>query len=164
MPDQESTQSFIRITYYQGLLIAGGFTLLGGFIGAWLNHYFAGQRNNAERYNSAYDKFAEAFTPALHRLDDPKDMLHDIIREEFPRHKDAFFTFEHMVRGGKGESRFKEKWKEYEIKRERIYKYIWGDDPITDFPELLEPDGVTIKNLTEELKRLINELLKIAKI
>ena len=33
MVDQESTQGFIRITYYHGLLIAGGFTILGGLIG-----------------------------------------------------------------------------------------------------------------------------------
>lgn len=163
MSDQESVQGFIRITYYQGLLIAGGFTLIGGIIGAWLNHYFADRRNKTERYNTAYDKFSEAFTPALHRLDDPKERADDIIREEFPRHKDAFFSFEHIVRDTKGETRFKEKWKEYDTKRERIYKYVWSNAPASDFPELLESDGVTAKDFNQILRKLIKELLEIAK-
>lgn len=163
MPDQESTQSLIRITYYQGLLIAGGFTLLGGLIGAWLNHYFAERRNKTERYNTAYDEFSKAFTPALHRLDNPEERTDDIIREEFPRHKDAFFSFEHIIRGTKSEIRFKEKWKEYDAKRERIYKYVWSGAPSSDFPELLESDGYRAKDFNQILKKLIEELLEIAK-
>ena len=163
MPDQESVQGLIRITYYQGLLIAGGFTLLGGLIGAWLNHFFADRRNKTERYNTAYDKFAEAFTPALHRLDDPEERADDIIREEFPRHKDAFFSFEYIIRGTKIEIRFGEKWKEYDAKQQRIYKYVWSGAPSSDFPELLEADGYRAKDFNQILKKLIEELLEIAK-
>lgn len=163
MYDQESAQGFIRITYYQGVLIAGGFTLLGVIIGAWFNHYFAVRRNKTERYNAAYDKFSKMFTPALHRLDDTKEMTHDIIREEFPRHEDAFLDFEHIVRGTKSEIRLKEKWKEYETKCERIKKYVWSNAPASDFPDLLESDGYRAKDFNAILKQLIEELLEIAK-
>ncbi len=121
------------------------------------------KRDRDNRYALAYNAFSKAFTPALHLLDDPNQMTHDIIREECPQHEAAIFDFEHMVSGTKNEVRFKEKWSEYKNKCERIKKYTWSDPPITDFPDLIESDGVTVKDFNKELKQLINELLEIAR-
>ena len=98
--------------------------------------------------------------PALHRFDEPEERADDIIREEFPRHKDAFFSFEHIIRGTKSEIRFKDKWKEYDAKQQRIYKYVWSGAPSSDFPE---HDGYRVKDFNQILKKLIEELLEIPK-
>jgi len=137
----------------QGLIALLGILL--GFL------YWLYKRKEPKRVE--YRKFSQAFTPALHRLANPDERADDIMREEFPRHKDAFSNFEHMVRGSKCEIRFKEKWKEYDAKRDRIYKYVWSGAPSSDFPELLESDGVTAKDFNKILKLLIEKLLEIAK-
>lgn len=138
-------------------------TVAGYFFRLFIEDKIIRKRDRDNRFALTYNAFSKEFSAALHRLDNPEERADDIIREEFPRHKDAFFNFEHMVRGSKCEIRFKEKWKEYETKCERIYKYVWGKAPTSDFPELLEPDGVTAKDFNKGLKRLIHELLEIAK-
>lgn len=69
MADQESTQGFIRITYYHGLLIAGGFTILGGLIGAWLHHYFAGRRDKTNKRLDASTALYETFRTTIRELE-----------------------------------------------------------------------------------------------
>jgi len=53
MADQNSTQDFIRISQYHLALIAGGFGISGGLIGAWLNHHFSGNRDRRKEFNDA---------------------------------------------------------------------------------------------------------------
>lgn len=53
MADQGSTQDFIRISQYHLALIAGGFGVTGGLIGAWLNHFFSGNRDRRKEFNDA---------------------------------------------------------------------------------------------------------------
>lgn len=53
MTDQGSAQDFIRISQYHLALIAGGFAITGGLVGAWLNHYFSGSRDIRKEFNDA---------------------------------------------------------------------------------------------------------------
>lgn len=51
MADHGSVNDFIRISQYHLALIAGGFGISGGLIGAWLNHHFSGNRDKRKEFN-----------------------------------------------------------------------------------------------------------------
>jgi len=51
----------ITLTAYQLAIIAGGFTLLGTLIGAWINHRFALYRDNQNRNRASFDFAALKF-------------------------------------------------------------------------------------------------------
>lgn len=53
MIDQGNAQDLIRISPYHLALIAGGFTLVGGLVGALLNHYFSTHRDRRKEFNEA---------------------------------------------------------------------------------------------------------------
>lgn len=137
--------------------------VIGYFLRQCIEDKIIRKRDRDNRYALAFNEFSKDFTVALHRLDKAEERADEIIRDEFPRHKDAFFKFEHMMRGSKDEIRFKQKWKEYDAKQERIYKYVWSGAPASDFPELVASDGYRAKDFNQILKKLIEELINIAR-
>jgi hypothetical protein len=85
-------------------------------------------------------------------------------------------AFEHKLRGTKREGRFKEKWFEYKTKCEAIRQYGYsiylgdeaGPPSIGILEHIRDSQGNLIEiepNRThkEKLKKMINELLKIAR-
>jgi hypothetical protein len=61
MIEQGNAQDFIRISQYHIGLIAGGFTLVGGLLGALLNHYFSTHRDRRKEFNAAASIINEKF-------------------------------------------------------------------------------------------------------
>lgn len=115
MPDQESAQSFIRITYYQGLLIASGFTILGVLLGAWLNHRFAGNRDKTNRRIEAGVALIETFRITILSLDKPSDAQIDpqyTINHNFGQQEKAAGHFRLTLSGRKLKG-FDKAWAKY---------------------------------------------------
>lgn len=137
--------------------------VIGYFLRQWIEDKIIRKRDRDNRYVLAYNTFSKAFTPALYRFDNPNEITPSIISEEFPIHEAAILDFEHMVRGTKNEIRLKENWTAYKNKCQRMKNYMWGDAPISDFHDLLESDGVTVKDFNKELKQLIHQLLDAVK-
>jgi len=163
----------IAINSYFG--ISGLLTILGLLLGFF---YWLDKRRNPQRILShgAFKSFEQTFTPALHLLDDPKQTSYVIVADELPKHEDAVLTFEHILRGTKNEARFKTKWTEYINKCAEIRQYGYniclgedGGPPTIGILEHIkdrqgnlieiEPD----KTYKEIIKKMINELLEIAK-
>ncbi|MCK4295148.1 MAG: hypothetical protein KAX28_00655 [Candidatus Marinimicrobia bacterium] len=168
MKDLENIANFIGT---HGLI-----TLLVFFIGAPLAYYFNIKANKRKLAHEAFKEFEKTFTPALHLLDDPKQTSYIIVANEFPKNETAMLAFEHILRGTKSEDRFKAKWTEYKNKGEEIRQYGYsiylgekaGPPSIGILEHIQDREGNFIeiepdRAYKEKLKKLINELLEIAK-
>ncbi len=163
----------IGINSYFG--VSGLLTILGLLLGFL---YWLDKRRDPQRKLShdAFKYFEQTFTPALHLLDDPKQTSYVILADELPKHEDAFLAFEHILKGTKSEARFKTKWTEYIDKCEKIRQYGYniclgedgGPPTIGILEHIQDRQGNLIeikpdKAYKEKLKKMINELLEIAK-
>ena len=58
----------MTLTNYQIALIAGGFTIVGGLLGALINHYFSKFRSKQERFHGAASEFRAAFVDYIQAI------------------------------------------------------------------------------------------------
>jgi hypothetical protein len=153
---------------------AGLLTIIGLLLGFlyWLDKRREPQRKLS---HDAFKSFEQTFTPALHLLDDPRQTSYVIIADEIPKHKAAMLDFEHVLEGS-CKDRFKAKWTEYLNKCEEIRQYGYniclGEDGGSPTIGILEHIKDRQGNLIEiepdkankqELKRIVKELIEIAK-
>lgn len=153
----------------------GLIALLVCFIGPPIAYYFNIKVNKTKLVHQNFNEFEKIFTPTLHLLDDPKQTSYIIVDDEFPKHEAAMLDFEHNLEGI-CKDRFKAKWTKYLNKCEKIRQYGYnicpvekGGPPTIGILEHIrdrqnnlieiEPD----RAYKEKLKKLINELLEIAK-
>jgi len=150
--------------------------LLVCLIGALLTYYFNIKANKRKIAYNAFKEYEKIFTPTLHLLDDPKHTSYIIVADEFPKHEAAMLKFEHILRGTESKDKFKAKWNEYKNKCEEIRQYGYsiylgeeaGPPPIGILEHIRDRQGNLIEiepdsAYKEKLKKLINELLEIAK-
>jgi hypothetical protein len=167
MPDQNSTQDFIRLTYYHLALLAGGFTVIGALLGAWLNHYFSNWRNRKERFLNAYDTFRQAFLPAIHDLEQNCAIsAARIILSEHSKQSYALKVFYPYI----DESHtlaVKTKWEEYQKYHDAYYNAFCDT---LDRQDALGIIDFVCKNRTDDDKlnrgkilNLLNDILRVTK-
>ena len=151
-------------------------TLLVCLFGTFVAYYFNLKANKTKLVNQAFNEFEKIFTPTLHFFDDTKQTSYIIVADEFPKHEAAMLAFEHILRGTKREGRFKVKWIEYKNKCEEIRQYGYsiylgdeaGPPSIGILEHIRDRQGNLIeiepdRTHKEKLKKMINELLKIAR-
>lgn len=163
----------IEINSYFG--VPGLLTIISLLLGSL---YWLDKRRDPQRKLShdTFNSFKQTFTTALHLLDDPQQTSYITIADEFPKHEAAMLAFEHILSGKKTENRFKTKWTQYKNKYEEIKQYGYsiylgeksGPPPMGIIESIRDHQGNLIeiepdKAYKQELKRLINELIEIAK-
>jgi hypothetical protein len=115
MPRKES-HSKLNLSAYEIGLIAGGFTIIGTLLGAWLGYRFSLSLSNASERRRASIKLREAFKDELLALNPAqyamKIDLADFLENAFPKHRAAVFDFAYFLEP-KEKTAFYSAWYEY---------------------------------------------------
>ena len=108
----------MNLSAYEIALIAGGFTIIGTLLGAWITYRNALAIQKVAEFNKAAAEFRVAFIPEQ-RLLDPHSLADragwyafNITQFAIDRHEIAMIRFEPFVCKSKNEE-YKKAWKEY---------------------------------------------------
>ena len=98
-------------------LVAGGFTIIGALLGAWLMYRFAIKLANRNARHIVGLRLREAFAPELAKLQHPEGRgiaeIPHILKTAFEKHQMAVNEFRFFLAGDKLD-RFNKAWKEYD--------------------------------------------------
>jgi hypothetical protein len=101
---------------YDMALVAGGFTLAGVLLGAFVTYRFAGNLARANARRDAGRRLREAFAPELGILDpvtgDKTVNVGQLLKHEFAKHRTAVTEFAFHLSGDERD-RFEAAWSEY---------------------------------------------------
>lgn len=140
---------------------------IGYFVRICIEDKVIRRREKDKRHEDAYNVFAQAFNLALHSLEQKDEISYVIVYSGLPKHREAMLNFAHILQGGSKDS-FRTKWTEFENKCKEIETHgktitisdgLPGLIEFADDPEELQRD----RDYKKELKKLIKELLTIAK-
>ena len=106
----------MNLSPYEIALIAGGFTIVGTLLGAWLGYRFSLSLTNVTQRRRAAMKFREAFKDELLALNPAqyamKVDLATFLENAFPKHRAAVFDFAYFLEPTE-RTAFYTAWREY---------------------------------------------------
>jgi hypothetical protein len=147
----------MSLTPIEVAFIAGGFTVLGALIGAWITYWFALKLSVKNARREAGRRLRETFTSELSILDpetgDKNVRASDLLEAALPKHRDAITEFAFYL-SDKEKPAYEAAWRAYHEGECRRYMGIITTDT--------GADGQRIEKTWsyEQLKQQVHDILK----